>query len=67
MKIYFEDGELRYTQLSLVDADYIVQANSGVTANIGVLNSNNDLDSLCTVVDTLLLLWTSLMKRKSVF
>lgn len=36
MKIYFEDGELRHTPI--VDIDYIVEANRGVTANIGVLD-----------------------------
>lgn len=62
-----EDGLIQYRDyiLRLVRGTWHLFENNG--RQIGILNSNNDLDSLCTAVDSLLLLWNSLMKSKSVF
>lgn len=60
-----EDGLIQYRGyiLRLVRNTWHLFENNG--KQIAILNSNNDLDSLCTVVDSLLLLWTSLMNRKT--
>ena len=62
-----EDGLIQYRGyiLRLVRNTWHLFENNG--KQIAILNSNNDLDSLCTAVDALLLLWISLMNRKSVF
>ena len=60
-----EDGLIQYRGyiLRLIRNTWHLFENNG--KQIAILNPNNDLDSLCTVVDSLPLLWTSLMNRKT--
>ena len=60
-----EDGLIQYRGyiLRLVRNTWHLFENNG--KQIAILNPNNDLDLLCTVVDALLLLQTSLMNRKT--